>query len=294
MSVSIRIPLAAVADPAVAAAVEALFAALGATSRAGEAVGAPAAPPVAASTARPAPLDPDTEARWARFLGALPPRSQRFLELVESRGIVGIAEAMSVLDVGQGKAMGGVTGSIARWAPEYDVTVPFEAVRGPDGKRAWRWIGLGREPAPPMPVRKQRRRRAPSAGRRVAPVAPPPVERAAAPDPSERIAALKADLEGPAASFLTLLEARGVLSQGEALAHFGLARAQGLRAALGPIEEAAERHGLSDLLTTDVTPTGDRSWRWGPEREAQRPLSPRAPRPTGMPGVRVRRRAAEH
>lgn len=292
MSVSIRVPLAAMADPAVATAVETLFAALGAAIRAGGAAPTPVARPVAAPDAPAASVDAGTEARWARFLGALPARSQRFLELVESRGTVGIAEAMDVLGVEIGKAMGGVTGSIARWAPEYDVTVPFEAVRGPDGKRAWRWIGLGREPAPPMPVRKRRRRRAPST-RQPAETVAAPAERTAAPDPAERVTAMKAELEGPAATFLALLEVRGVVTQADALAHFGLARAQGLRAALRPIEEAAERHGLSDLLATDVTATGDRSWRWGAEREQPRPLSPRAPRASGMPGVRVRRRAAD-
>ncbi len=290
MSVSIRVPLAALADPAVAAAVGALFGALGVT-RAPTA--APAAPISVASVARiVAPVDAATEARWARFLSALPARSQQFLELVESGGTVGIAEAMQVLGIDVGKAMGGVTGSIARWAPEYDVTVPFEAVRGPDGKRAWRWIGLGREPAPPMPVRKRRRRRA-TAGRPATAAPPAPVERSPQPDPVARVAALKAELEGPAATFVELLEAQGGVTQGEALAHFGLARAQGLRAALRPIEEAAARHGLDELLTTDVSPTGDRSWRWGIEREAPRPLSPRAPQASGMPGVRVRRRVAD-
>ncbi|MCB9549682.1 MAG: hypothetical protein H6706_28075 [Myxococcales bacterium] len=77
------------------------------------------------------------------FLAALPERSRAFLLLVRERGVLGIDEAMERLDIQAGKAVGGLTGSIARWAPVHGVEVPFTAIQGIDGKRAWRWTGEG-------------------------------------------------------------------------------------------------------------------------------------------------------
>lgn len=107
----------------------------------------------------PASESSSPDDRMDAFVEALPERSRQFIEAVRAEGELGIDEAMQRLDVRVGKAMGGITGSIARWAPEYGIEVPFEAVRGRDGKRAWRWTGGGRPPAPPVPVRARRRRR---------------------------------------------------------------------------------------------------------------------------------------
>lgn len=140
MSIVIEIPTERLKDPEVSAAMGQLL-----TTLAQQRGAAPVRTP---------------DERMQAFVEALPERSRQFLEAVREHGVLGIDQAMEQLDVQAGKAMGGITGSIARWAPEYGIQVPFEAVRGKDGKRAWRWTGGGRAPAPPVPVRARRRARA--------------------------------------------------------------------------------------------------------------------------------------
>lgn len=290
MSVQVSVPLSALSDARVAHALNNLLAALGGVSLAA---------PSERRAATPAPAAPrgDTDARYAAFIEALPERSRAFLELVEARNVLTIDDAMSALDVKVGKAMGGITGSIARWAPEHDVLVPFEAIKSPDGKRAWRWIGFDQRPAPPVPVRGRRRRRsaspAASGSRALASdpeVASAPPEPGPPPTVAERVLTLKASLPETTAQFIGLLEERGALSQAEVLEHFGLARAQGLSRILTPLATAAARLDLAELIETEVSPTGERGWRWG--LRAREANSARPTAPTGgpiRPGVRVRK-----
>ncbi|MCA9548275.1 MAG: hypothetical protein KC613_27920, partial [Myxococcales bacterium] len=208
------------------------------------------------------------------------------------RGVLGIHDAMAALGVARGKAMGGITGSIARWAPEYGVTVPFEAVRGPDGRRAWRWIGQDRAPAPPVPVRRRRRRGrgAPSTGPADSAPAPEPSEPVqAAPPPGNALAEVLEALPPESARFLQMLVTRGRLTQSDALRHLGLARAQGLARVLDPLEAALADHGLSDRLHRTVDERGRQGWRWG--HEESHPPAPSTPEhpDRGLAGVRVRK-----
>jgi hypothetical protein len=105
------------------------------------------APEPPARPSRPAPAraagGTDLGERWRSFVEQLPERSQRFLDLVRERGVLPIDEAMSALDIQVPKAMGGITGSIGRWAPVRQVPIPYEATEMPDGRRAWRWVGIG-------------------------------------------------------------------------------------------------------------------------------------------------------
>lgn len=159
MSIKLDIHLDALRDPAVAQALADLMTALGrgaaaarpAPSDAPAPAPTPRAPaPKAAAAPRPtkaaAPsakdrrLPGDAAERYARFVAGLPERSQRFLELVEKRGLVRMGEAMEILGVDIPKAMGGITGSIGRWAPERGVEVPYETL-SVDGERAWKWLG---------------------------------------------------------------------------------------------------------------------------------------------------------
>lgn len=292
MSVKIELPISALADPAVAKSVANLFKALGAAA-------GPARRGASLSDVPPATADSDT--RYRAFMDALPERSRRFLELVEARGELSIDEAMAALDVKVGKAMGGITGSIARWAPEHNVSVPFKAVKGPNGKRAWRWIGRDIEPPPPIPVRARRRRRkSPSAPIAAAtddakePPAPRPKQRADHPARhsfEDRLTALKATLPAHTERFLSLLEARGELSQAEVLSHFGLARAVGLRPILRPLHEGLAASGLGDLFVSIVSATGERSWAWGPRAEPSSKPAVSPPIPRDALAVRRRRKS---
>ena len=128
-----------------------------------EAVAAPkpaavveAAPePAAEAAPEPARAGDSLADRYHAFVRNLPPRSQQFLQLVEERGTVTINEVMRALGLLQPKAMGGITGSIGRWAPAKKVPLPYEMTER-DGERAWRWIGIpgvtrGPHIAPPKP-----------------------------------------------------------------------------------------------------------------------------------------------
>lgn len=311
MSVKLEVPMSALSDAAVARALAQLFEALGGISGAEYAEPArtrsrAAEPPRAAEPTRERERERPArqtgqaaETRYERFLEVLPERSRQFLEMVRSRGLITIDEAMRELDVDVGKAMGGITGSIARWAPEHDVSVPFEAVKGPDGKRAWRWIGLDVRPAPPVPVRSRRRRSRRATGRAGGGQASEAAQRGRGTGFEERLAALKGSLSGDSRRFLSLVEERGEIGQTEVLRHFGLARAQGLRRITQPVMAEAERHGLGDLVETVVSPTGERAWRWAGAPRAVQPAAPggreagqRQQAGGARPGVQVRRRGA--
>ncbi|MCB9535773.1 MAG: hypothetical protein H6704_05865 [Myxococcales bacterium] len=157
MSIKLDIHLDALRDPTVAQALADLMTALGRGAATQPAAApapkasAPEAPPAAAPKAPKAAkaaaaatkdrrLPGDAAERYTRFVAGLPERSQRFLELVEQRGLLRMGEAMEILGVDIPKAMGGITGSIGRWAPERGVEVPYETL-SVDGERAWKWVG---------------------------------------------------------------------------------------------------------------------------------------------------------
>lgn len=291
MSVKVEVPLSALSDPTVARSLAQLFEALGGVK--GAALSAPSqVRPARSTTPRPEARQgprPDAETRYAEFMEALPERSRQFLEMVRDRGVLGIEEAMQELDVKVGKAMGGITGSIARWAPEHDVTVPFEAIKGADGKRAWRWIGMDVEPAPPVPVRARRRRRRSGSSRSNSGASASEAARSG-PSFEDRLASLKEALPDDSRRFLDLVEEQGEVEQSAVLNHFGLARAQGLRRILRPLDAEADRRDLGEVVQTVIAPTGERAWRWGGPREAARPAAPNRSVETSRPGVRVRKR----
>lgn len=94
----------------------------------------------------PIPDDLPLEQRYRIFVDSLPELSRQFLALLEERGTLTSEEAQAALDIKTPKALGGLTGSIARWAPKRGVPVPFEAERSPAGGRVWRWaLKLGKD-----------------------------------------------------------------------------------------------------------------------------------------------------
>jgi len=163
------VPLSALSDAATASAIARLFLALEGSAAAPVTVIAPhasapttiaspepAAPATpsfpsaavpAAPVSPPAPKSAATRAAdWAAFEAGLPERSKAFLDLLRAEGQVSLPRAMEALGLTEPKAMGGITGSIGRWAPARGLSVPFAAFeRG--GERAWRWIGTANAPA---------------------------------------------------------------------------------------------------------------------------------------------------
>ncbi|RTL23906.1 MAG: hypothetical protein EKK55_12480 [Rhodocyclaceae bacterium] len=83
-------------------------------------------------------MSADDETLLRDFVADLPERSRRFIELVREHGTLTWAAAMSGLGLDSPKALGGVTGTIGRWAPIRGVTLPYESVTI-EGERAWVW-----------------------------------------------------------------------------------------------------------------------------------------------------------
>ena len=147
MAIKLDIALDQLADPGVAEALARLVGALGNPN----APAAPVARPRAAAPAKAASTImtdvPDAAERYRRFVDGLPERSRRFIEMVRTEKLLKISDAMRALGLTAPKAMGGLTGSIGRWAPNRGVKVPYETTTS-DGERAWRWIGSPDETAP--------------------------------------------------------------------------------------------------------------------------------------------------
>ncbi len=71
-----------------------------------------------------------------RFVANLPERSNQFLRVLFERGELSVEDAMKALDLSVRRAFGGVTGSLARWAPIRGVPLPYYR----DGDR-FTWVG---------------------------------------------------------------------------------------------------------------------------------------------------------
>ena len=82
-------------------------------------------------------------AKWHAFHDALPQRAKDFIVFIEERfpDPLTQAEAMKMLGLTSPKAMGGVTGSIKRWAEVDEIELPWrsELIKG---QRAWIWTGV--------------------------------------------------------------------------------------------------------------------------------------------------------
>jgi hypothetical protein len=102
------------------------------------AAAAPAAPaPAPAPKANSAAVE-----KWRNYVANLPENSRRFLELLEKQGQLTVHEAVEKLNLPGPKAMGGLTGAMARWAPKQGIEIPYEAREGADGTRYWVWKGV--------------------------------------------------------------------------------------------------------------------------------------------------------
>ncbi len=160
MSIQIEVPFDALQRPGVAKALADLMVSLGghtsadavptrapapakpARARAAKPAPAPARPAPAPARPAPAPARPATSSsdeHWAAYFNALPEPSRRFLTLLKSRGKLTVDEAVSELGLKSSKAMGGLTGAMARWAPKHGIELPFEKSKDEDGKRFWTW-----------------------------------------------------------------------------------------------------------------------------------------------------------
>ena len=86
------------------------------------------------------------DAKWRAFHDALPKRAKDFILLIEEHFPDPLlqSEAMQRLELTSPKAMGGVTGSIKRWAEVDHIELPWRA-ESVEGERAWVWTGVGHQ-----------------------------------------------------------------------------------------------------------------------------------------------------
>lgn len=150
MSIQIEVPFDALQRPGVAKALADLMVSLGGhmsapavqPRAAAPAKATPSRPRPAPAAAAPAPAKAPARApddQWTTYFNALPEPSRRFLTLLESRGRLTVDEAVSELGLKSSKAMGGLTGAMARWAPKHGIELPFEKSKDDDGNRCWTW-----------------------------------------------------------------------------------------------------------------------------------------------------------
>ncbi|MBU0554012.1 hypothetical protein KKF91_21725 [Myxococcota bacterium] len=246
------------------------------------------APPVMRRTPKPQqPIDQSLsdEERYEKFVEQLPERSKRFLELVQRKGTLTINDAMDELGITVPKAMGGITGSIGRWAPVRGVQIPYEAITV-RGDRAWRWTGG----APSTTLTTDNPTQLEGGEE----------DMGALPTAAQMEQLLNdADLPEKSRAFLELLKARGQLTRSEVLEHFNLSRAKAIGGVTEPLQRIGrEQYGISKPFTSGmIEETGEKLWRWPLAAEALRVEASSSDEaeeePATTPGVRVRKRNPE-
>ncbi len=173
--------------------------------------------------------------RYDAFFAQLPERSQQFLELVRTRKTLRIEEAMEALNLKVGKALGGLTGSIARWAPLYGVRLPYQ-IFVLHGSRAWRWIG-------PQFDRKSS-----------APKVDVP--------PMNDLFELQVELSSSSHDFLKFLKKNGKVTTLDLMHHFKLRSVSSLLAIIEPVDRLIEKRGMSPLYKVEGESEEERTYIW--------------------------------
>ena len=107
------------------------------------------------------------EQQWTQFQSKAPGRTKEFADLVKSTmpNFLMQADAMKALNISEARAIGGLTGSMRRWAVADGIELPWAATKI-DGQRAWIWRGFddaGQLCPPPEAYTKIERELAPPA-----------------------------------------------------------------------------------------------------------------------------------
>ena len=281
-SIDINIPISALKSPRISAALAELMLALG-QQLATDAPWAEALSNAERSKAKRTSRTrsgsshpPSEQARYDAFVAGLPELSQEFLALVEARGEVTITEVKEALGIKAPKALGGITGSITRWAPGKGVEVPYVASKR-SGERLWTWTrgvpGASAVAAKPAQSAKKKKR---SSGKRRKPRRPRNVDE------------FVDSMGGLSRQFMQILRSRGRLTRTEAIAQLGLSMPQALGGTVGAIGRKAAELGIQKPFTVQNAPNGERLFTWGAApTESAEPTEPARP---SAPAVRRRRK----
>lgn len=325
MSISVSVPLDALQNPRVAQALSELMLSLagaskGAAPAAGDgrrrgrgAAATSAAPAAATATARAADTAAEPKrrggrraraaaapaasaattgggskneaARYQSFIEGLPKPSRTFLDLIREHGELTLAEAVKELGITVPKAIGGITGSLSRWARERNVALPFEAGKNAAGERVWRWLRGGggetaaegatgrsksraRDKAPRASSRRRGGRTAAREGaedgtsRTSVNLANPPPEVGEALFQDPRFAEWVDGMGELAREFLATLSERGEITMGEALKRFGLTIPTALSEAIRTLRERAGSMRSPLPFEETRSKSNERMWRW--------------------------------
>ncbi|MFN3201001.1 MAG: hypothetical protein ACE366_21550 [Bradymonadia bacterium] len=236
--------------------------------------------------AKPTTFEGTPTERYEAFKAGLKDTPRAFLALLEERKTVTIKEAMEALGIEAPKKLGGITGSISRWAPNRGIRVPFLPTIVGDEK-AWVWIGVEGE----VPV--------------LSPTAAP---KAATPSQSESNAAQEAQfnafidaLPDQSRKFMELLREQKQLRIKDVLDAFSLTRAVAVGGIIEPIKRLSKEHGVEQPFRADLDENQDRVWFWPsapantdetPAEAAESNVAPLVNEEAGephLPGVRRRR-----
>ncbi len=307
MAVTIQIGVDRLNDPSVAKALANLVLALGGAATGQKkpaeapapkvaAPAAPAAPRAEAAPAAPARTtrqatqkkaappsvdDGDAAARYEAFVENLPGRSRAFLDLLKQRGTLTITEAMEALDISVPKAMGGITGSIGRWAPVRGVPVPYEAGMV-DGVRTWTWTG-GPDGASPAPAKKPPKAKSQKSSKSSKAAS---TKTTAAPadegDLAQRYHDFVSNLPERSQQFISLVREKGTLTISDAMEALGLTVPKAMGGITGSIGRWAPVRGIP-VPYEAITVDGERAWKWlGAPGEGEEGASPKAEAPAGV------------
>lgn len=150
MSVQVKIPLKRITEPAVASALSGLMLALGGAvsppngvQKNGSRIGKP-------KRRKPKFIPPDQslseQQAWDKYVSDMPQKSQDFLKLLEEQGKLTRLEAIEFLHLeatdNPGKALGGIIGSMTRWASRSGVEVVPFAKEGRRDNLVFTWTGF--------------------------------------------------------------------------------------------------------------------------------------------------------
>ena len=210
----------------------------------------------------PSPVDMSLEA----FFDGLPVNSQRFLGILQEKGVVKVEEMVDRLGLKNAKAVGGITGAIGRWGPVRGVDLPYERFIL-DGVRAWKWTGpvmaRGIPPAE-KPTRKAAAKKAPRRASK------PAVKAAAAPsakpaparsDASATVDDMLANLSPKALRLAEVLRERGRLGRGEAASAAGADNVSEVSDLIREINASAKHLGQS-LASDNLDLKGNVTYSW--------------------------------
>ena len=154
MSIQVSVPLNALNNPNVARALSDLMLALGGVEDSSSPPARMRSRSVTTAAVEPAqpkkprgrkkPREKKTTPRSGKvsaqaFFAGLPERTRAFLDLIKLRGTVTLKEVAEELRLDRPKALGGISGSLTRWAKQRGVELPYEAGKTASGERYWTW-----------------------------------------------------------------------------------------------------------------------------------------------------------